>query len=70
VNGLKKFNSVEKVNSFLKENGFQINDSGGEIKDTSADLLKQLSIKSEMIMVDFEEGTFEIPGCYYEFARR
>ncbi|HPE34496.1 MAG TPA: DUF1338 family protein [Bacteroidales bacterium] len=70
VNGLKKFNSVEKVNSFLKENGFQINDSGGEIKDTSADLLEQLSIKSEMIMVDFEEGTFEIPGCYYEFARR
>ncbi|NCC73591.1 MAG: DUF1338 domain-containing protein [Sphingobacteriia bacterium] len=70
VNGLKKFNSVEKVNSFLKENGFQINDSGGEIKGTPAELLEQSSIKSEMIMVDFEEGSFEIPGCYYEFARR
>lgn len=69
VNGLKKLNSVGKVNSFLKENGFQINDSGGEIKGTPAGLLEQSSSKSERIPVDFEEGTFEIPGCYYEFAR-
>lgn len=70
VNGLKTLNSVEKVNSFLKSNGFQINDSGGEVKGTPAELLEQSSIKSEMIPVDFEEGSFEIPGCYYEFARR
>jgi hypothetical protein len=70
VNGLQTLDSVEKVNSFLKKNGFQINDSGGEIKGTPAELLEQSSIKSEMIPVDFEEGSFEIPGCYYEFARR
>ncbi len=70
VNGLKNLNSMEKVNSFLKKNGFQMNDSGGEIKGTPAELLEQSSIKSEMIPVDFEEGSFEIPGCYYEFARR
>lgn len=70
VNGLKTLESVEKVNSFLKKNGFQINDSGGEVKGTPAELLEQSSIKSEMIPVDFEEGSFEIPGCYYEFARR
>lgn len=70
VNGLESLNSVEDVNSFLKKNGFQINDSGGEVKGTPAELLEQSSIKSEMIPVDFEEGSFEIPGCYYEFARR
>jgi hypothetical protein len=70
VNGLKTLDSVEKVNSFLKKNGFQINDSGGEVKGTPGELLEQSSIKSEMIPVDFEEGSFEIPGCYYEFARR
>lgn len=70
VNGLKALDSVEKVNSFLKKNGFQINDSGGEVKGAPEELLEQSSIKSEMIPVDFEEGSFEIPGCYYEFARR
>ena len=47
-----------------------MNDAGGEIKGTPAELLEQSSIKSEMVPVDFKEGTHEIPGCYYEFARR
>jgi len=70
INHLQKLNSVEKVNAFLKNNGFLINDSGGEIKGTPAELLEQSSIKSEIAAVDFEEGSFEVPGCYYEFARR
>lgn len=70
INYLKKLNSVEKVNDFLKNKGFLINDSGGEIKGTPDELLEQSSIKSEVVSVDFEEGAFEVPGCYYEFARR
>jgi hypothetical protein len=70
VNYLKHFDTLEKVNEFLKKNGFHMNDAGGEIKGTPAELLEQSSIKSEMVAVDFEEGTHEIPGCYYEFARR
>ncbi len=70
VNHLKKYNSIEKVNELLKSNGFLINDSGGEIKGNPAELLEQSSIRSGMLEVDFEEGKFEIPGCYYEFARR
>lgn len=70
VNYLEKLNSVEKVNAFLKSKGFLINDSGGEIKGTPQELLEQSSIKSEIVAVDFEEGPFEVPGCYYEFARR
>ena len=70
INYLEKLNSVEQVNDFLKNKGFLINDSGGEIKGTPAELLEQSSIKSEVVAVDFDEGSFEIPGCYYEFARR
>lgn len=70
VNYLKKLNSVELVNEFLKKNGFLINDSGGAIKGVPEELLEQSSIKSEIVAVDFTEGSFEVPGCYYEFARR
>jgi hypothetical protein len=70
VNYLKKHNSIEKVNSLLKSNGFLINDAGGEIKGTPKELLEQSSIKSGIVKLEFSEGEFEIPGCYYEFARR
>ena len=70
INGLKKYNSIEKVNSFLKDNGFMLNDSGGEIKGTPAELLEQSSTKAGFLPVQFTEGVFEIPSCYYEFARR
>ena len=70
VNMLKKYDTVEKVNSFLKDNGFLINDSDGEIKGTVEELLEQSSIKSGLIKVKFIEGEHEIPSCYYEFAKR
>lgn len=70
VNHLKKYDSVEKVNNLLKSNEFLINDSGGEVKGTPQELLEQSSIKSGIIRIEFREGAYEVPGCYYEFARR
>lgn len=70
VNALETYNSLEKVNQLLKDHGFMLNDSGGEIKGNPAELLEQSSIKSGIVKVDFQEGPEEIPGCYYEFARR
>jgi len=70
VNALKEYDTVEKVNAFLKSNGFLLNDTGGEIQGTPQELLEQSSIKAGMIFIQFEEGEFEIPGCYYEFAKR
>lgn len=70
VNNLKKFESLEKVNQYLKEHGFLLNDSAGEIKGTPAELLEQSSTKSGIIPVTFVEGTYPVPSCYYEFARR
>jgi hypothetical protein len=70
INHLKSFDGIIEVNSFLKENGFLINDSGGEVKGTPEELLEQSSIKAGLISYPFIEGTYDIPGCYYEFARR
>lgn len=70
VNNLNKLNSIEKVNEFLKQKGFRLNDSGGEIKGTPQELLEQSSIRSESVEIEFVEGIKAIPGCYYEFARR
>lgn len=70
VNHLKNFTTLQQVNTLLKDNGFRINDSGGEIKGTPTELLEQSSIRSEMVNVQFTEGLKEVPGCYYEFALR
>jgi len=70
VNALKQINSMQKVNNFIKNNGFKINAVGGEIKGTPEELLEQSSIMSEIIKVKFEEGEKEFPGCFYEFAKR
>jgi hypothetical protein len=70
VNYLERFSSLEKVNSFLKSNGFHLNDSGGEIKGTPAQLLEQSSTKAGHVNIAFTEGVHSVPACYYEFARR
>ncbi|HSH51519.1 MAG TPA: DUF1338 domain-containing protein [Bacteroidales bacterium] len=70
INALKKYDNIEKVNQFLKDNGFKLNTSGGEIKGTKEELLQQSSIMANHIDVAFKEGEYSIPGCYYEFAQR
>ena len=70
INSLKKLDTILKVNHFLKEKGFSLNNSGGEIKGTPEELLEQSSTKAGMLPISFIEGVFEIPSCYYEFARR
>lgn len=70
INSLKKYNTIEKTNQFIRDNGFRMNASGGEIKGTPEELLQQSSTMSENIPLGFQEGIFEIPGCYYEFAIR
>jgi len=70
INYLNKFEGIEAVNSFLKENGFQLNSSGGEVKGTPGQLLEQSSTLADQVVFNFSDGKRKIPGCYYEFARR
>lgn len=70
INGLKKTTEVEEVNTFVENHGFRINDSGGRVKGTPQELLEQSSTMAGKLPVTFIEGTYEIPSCYYEFAKR
>ncbi|ALU75394.1 succinyldiaminopimelate aminotransferase [Tenacibaculum dicentrarchi] len=70
VNKLDTFKSLQEVNEFLKEKGFKMNTSGGEIKGTPAVFLEQSSVLADRIPVAFKEVTKEITSCYYEFAFR
>lgn len=70
INQLKKFNQITELNSFLKKNNFLLNHFGGEIKGTPEELLEQSSTMAELLPTEFSDGTFSIPACYYEFAKR
>jgi hypothetical protein len=70
VNNLKKYTSIEAVNNFLISKGIKLNSSGGLIKGTPQEFLEQSSTMAAAIPVQFTEGVFNIPGCYYEFAKR
>lgn len=70
VNQLKSFHQLEDLNQFLKDNGYQLNASGGEIKGSAEDLLEQSSTVAEEIEVEFTDGRYKVPSVYYEFALR
>ncbi len=70
VNQFEQFKGLEEVNEFVKEQGFKMNTSGGEIKGTPAQLLEQSSILADTTEIEFIEGKNTVTTCYYEFARR
>ncbi len=70
INALKNFHEVKEVNLFIQSKGFDLNKSGGEIKGTPAELLEQSSTMAKEVQVEFSEGSFPVPACYYEFAKR
>jgi 2-oxoadipate dioxygenase/decarboxylase-like protein len=70
VNGLRKFDSLEQVNEFLRSNGFALNTAGGLIKGGPDQFFEQSGILADRVKVHFREGHFMIPACYYGFSRR
>lgn len=70
VNQLKKYGNMKDLNLLLKEKGFSLNSSGGEIKGSKEELLQQSSIMADRSMVEFKERRELVPSCYYEFALR
>ena len=70
INHLTKYQDIFDVNEMIKENGFTMNISGGEIKGSVSQGLEQSSIMSKEIEVKFSDGSYKVPGCYYEFAYR
>lgn len=70
INKLTKYNDILVLNEFVKSRGYLLNKSGGEVKGSVDDHLEQSSTMASEIPVHFDDGIFNIPGCYYEFAKR
>jgi hypothetical protein len=70
VHDLAFTQDIYELNAFLKQNGFTLADSGGEVKGLPSDLLEQSSTLAETVAVRFADGEHAIPACYYEFAKR
>ncbi len=70
VNDLADFKTLEALNLFLENEGWKLNLSGGKIKGSPAQLLEQSSTLGDVLGIEFKEGRYYIPTCYYEFAKR
>ncbi|GGW78737.1 DUF1338 domain-containing protein [Alteromonas halophila] len=70
VNYLGQTNELAEVNSLLKEAGFVLNTSGGEIKGGPDVYLAQSSTMADRAEISFSDETTAIPSCFYEFAQR
>lgn len=70
VNQLAAFSEVKQINAHLRQSGFTINESGGEVKGSPHVLLEQSSTMADRVDVTFSDGVYSIPGGFYEFAKR
>ncbi|MFI4875340.1 MAG: 2-oxoadipate dioxygenase/decarboxylase family protein, partial [Blastopirellula sp. JB062] len=70
VNALQSIDSLQQLNSLLIERGFQLNGEKGAIQGSPHDYLEQSSTAAPTIDVQFSDGAYAVPGCYFEFARR
>jgi hypothetical protein len=70
VNDLMGFDTIESVNDFLEQNGCLLNSVGGGVKGKPSDLLQQSSTMASSVNVQFQEGNYAVPSCFYEFALR
>ncbi|MDN3653687.1 DUF1338 domain-containing protein [Thalassotalea ponticola] len=70
INHLANYENIEQVNQAIKDGGFELNSSGGEIKGDASVMLEQSSTMADKADVAFTDVTTSIPSCFYEFAKR
>ena len=65
------YNKLESFNEFLSDIGIKLNTSGGIIKTSKDQLLRQSSSVANTVRANFTKGnTKKIAGSYVEFAER
>lgn len=71
VNDLERIRGLEQLNELLLGKGFVFNEQGGLIKGDKKRLLRQSSLRADMMPQRFACGSEEIvPASYVEFAER
>ncbi|WP_342630914.1 DUF1338 domain-containing protein [Marinobacter alkaliphilus] len=70
INHLESIKTVAQINQLLKDHGFAINTSGGEVKGSPQELLEQSSTLADRVALEFTDQVATVPSCFYEFALR
>ncbi|RJG42337.1 DUF1338 domain-containing protein [Motilimonas pumila] len=70
VHRLTGIQDLAQLNRLLLENGFALNQGGGEIKGSASDGLVQSATLADQAEVQFSDRVCTIPSCFYEFAYR
>ncbi|TRX53129.1 DUF1338 domain-containing protein [Thalassomonas sp. M1454] len=70
INHLQNFDCIHSVNESIKDAGFILNASGGEVKGDETVKLEQSSTMADTSTVEFSDINLDIPSCFYEFAKR
>jgi len=70
INHLESFDCIVAVNNSLKQAGYTLNSTGGEVKGDEVVKLEQSSTLADKALVEFSDKSIEIPSCFYEFAKR
>lgn len=70
ANHLQGMEQLENINTTLKDAGFELNTSGGEIKGGKDVCLAQSSTMADKAKVQFSDIERVLPSCFYEFAQR
>lgn len=71
INHLDSHQDIQSVLNTVKQAGFTINTTGGEIKGSSDVYLEQGSTMADRQVFTFHDGSeHTIPTCFYEFALR
>lgn len=70
LNHQQRFPAIDDLVAFLRGQGYAMNASGGLIKGSAAQGLRQASTLAQPVSVACDDGKLELPGCYVEFAQR
>jgi hypothetical protein len=71
INHLNHQNDVKSVLETIKQAGFAVNTTGGEVKGSPQVYLEQGSTMADQKVFTFGDGSeHAIPTCFYEFALR
>lgn len=70
INHLEHYECIIAVNDTLKQAGYKLNNTGGEVKGDKTVMLEQSSTLADKELVEFTDKNMEIPSCFYEFAKR
>lgn len=70
VNSFKKYDTIKKVSEFLSQNQILSISKNQVSQDHNIPLIEQIVISDNNVLINFQEGNFDIPSKSLEFTKR